>query len=119
MKNPHKEFNSYQTNNMDIFENAFITIDKLIKKIIEKEAKKIISNRRSITHNHPPTNQLVDDCPYCKKFGNILMKINSVKELTEISSNFRDINSDSSVPSEISSDPSEISSFVSSLPCIV
>lgn len=69
---------------MDIFEVPLLTIEKEIKRIIEKEGKQILSLKKKVAHNHPPTKHLVDGCPHCKSFGNILTKIDTIQELNNI-----------------------------------
>ena len=69
---------------MDIFEAPLLNIDKEIKRIIEKEGKRILSTKKKIAHNHPPTKHLVDGCSYCKSFGNILANIDTIQELNDM-----------------------------------
>ena len=46
-----------------------------VKTFIELEIFNYISIKRNLVeecHNHPPMRVIVEDCPYCKKHGNVL-----------------------------------------------
>ena len=49
-------------------------IMKTIQNFIENELEKQVRNDfniKNLDHNHPPLRFTVDDCEYCKKYGNI------------------------------------------------
>ena len=53
--------------------NLFDQIKSFIVHEIDSSMKSIINekNKNKLVHNHPPLRFKVDDCEYCKKFGNI------------------------------------------------
>lgn len=64
-----------------IIDKLYKTMDNSIlekvKLIIENDFTSCISKHFSLEeekHNHPPVRFLVDDCDYCKKYGNVLVK---------------------------------------------
>ena len=47
---------------------------KCIKQFIQNELEQKVHfdfNIKTLQHNHPPLRFKVDDCEYCKKYGNI------------------------------------------------
>jgi hypothetical protein len=45
-----------------------------VKHLIEKELESCVHSKfqnTNISHNHPPLRRIVENCPYCQKFGNI------------------------------------------------
>ena len=41
---------------------------------IKQELNKLVTEKPKIYHNHPPVKYIVNDCPYCKKYGNCFYK---------------------------------------------
>ena len=43
---------------------------------IKQELNKLVleTEKPKLHHNHPPVNYIVNDCPYCKKHGNVFYK---------------------------------------------
>lgn len=52
----------------ELFNQIKIHIEMELQKSIEP-----IINQNKLIHTHPPLRKLVDNCEYCKKYGNIFM----------------------------------------------
>ena len=44
-------------------------------RVYEKEINKRLNTSEYMTHSHPPTNRIMKDCLYCKKYGNVFSKM--------------------------------------------
>ena len=52
-------------------EDILISVKMIIEKEIDNYVHDKLSRQSELIHTHPPLRFIVEDCPFCQKFGNI------------------------------------------------